>query len=355
MSEFKHPLSRSISKSTVLHYCVKKYYFSTYSNYLREVDMWLWNDAMVSKNIKSLAMWIGESLHDLMSDYLNLLKNNQDSAENIEKIKVSLLWKMDRDFQISKVRDYTKYNSDLKFWLTEHYYKENIDELYTQCKSSMIESFDKFCESELHAEIKQYFWDHGNIIFIEPKEKNFESMKIEIDNIPDLMWINVYAQPDFWIITKDKKYIIYDRKSGKIPEKDPNSISDQLKVYAYKILQKIGLEKIDDFDCEAYEVFLKWIVKFGGKITKQDLLDIEQKIIDDVNIQKWFILNKNVESNIPMESGNFARTSDIHKCKNCTFYKVCEELKKYEKVSDLDPIQMPKVDEIEYSDDDFPF
>jgi len=355
MSEFKNPLSRSISKSTILHYCVKKYYLSTYSNYLKDVDMWLRNDAMIAKNIKSLAMWLWECLHDLMSDYLNLLKNNQNSSENIERIKVSLLWKMDRDFQISKARDYTKYNSDLKFWLTEHYYKENIDSLYFQWKNAILESFDKFCESELNTEISQHFQNHDNITFIEPKEKNFDSMKIEIDNIPELMWINVYAQPDFWIITKDKKYIIYDRKSGKIPQKDSNSISDQLKVYAYKILQKIGLEKIDDFDCEAYEVFLKWIVKFGWKITKQDLLDIEQKIIDDVNIQKWFILNKNVESNIPMESSNFARTNDIHKCKNCTFYKVCEELKKYEKVSDLDLIQMPKVDEVEYSDDDFPF
>jgi uncharacterized protein (UPF0179 family) len=62
-----------------------------------------------------------------------------------------------------------------------------------------------------------------------------------------------------------------------------------------------------------------------------------------------------VEKNIPMESGNFARTNDPYKCKDCTFYKVCEELKKYEKISDLDSVQMPKVDEVEYSDDDFPF
>jgi hypothetical protein len=50
-----------------------------------------------------------------MSDYLHLLKDNQDSIENIEKAKVSLLSKMDRDFQISKLRDYTKYDSDVKF------------------------------------------------------------------------------------------------------------------------------------------------------------------------------------------------------------------------------------------------
>lgn len=355
MSEFKNSLSRSISKSTILHYCVKKYYFSTYSNHLKDIDLWLRNDAMVAKNIKSLAMRLGECLHDLMSDYLHLLKSNQDSPESIEKVKISLIAKMDRDFQISKNRDYTKYNSDLKFGLTEHYYKENIDWLYSQWKNAMIESFDNFCKSELNFEIKQYFQDPENIIFIEPKEKNFESMKIEIDNIPDLMWINVYAQPDFGIITKDKKYIIYDWKSGRIPQKDPNLISDQLKVYAYKVLQKIWLENLDNIDVWAYEVFLKWIVKFGWKITKQDLLDIEQKIIDDVNIQKNFLVNKDIESNIPMESSNFARTSDPYKCKDCTFYRVCEELKKYEKISDLNSVQMPDVNEMEHSDDDFPF
>ena len=355
MAEFKNPLSRSISKSTVLHYCVKKYYFSTYSNYLKEVDMWLRNDAMVSKNIKSLAMWLGECLHDLMSDYLHLIKDNQNSAENIEKAKVSLVTKMDRDFQISKVRDYTKYNSDLKFWLTEHYYKENIDDMYLQWKKSILDCFDAFCKSELNDEIISYIKDPENTIFIEPNEKNFESMKIEIDNNPDLMWMNIYAQPDFWIITKDKKYIIYDRKSGKIPEKDPNSISDQLKVYAYKVLQKIWLENIDNIDVQAYEIFLKWIVKFGWKITKQDLLDIEQKIVDDANIQKQLIINKNVESNMPLESSAFHRTDDPYKCQNCTFYKVCEEIKKYEKFSGMDEIQTPKIEEVEYSDDDFPF
>lgn len=355
MAEFKNSLSRSISKSTVLHYCVKKYYLSTYSNYLREKDRWLRNNAMVAKNLKSLAMRLGECLHDLMSDYLHLIKNNEKTIENIEKIKSSLLSKMDRDFQISRARDYSKYNSDVKFWLTEHYYKENIDDFFEKWKELILSEFDQFCQSELNAEIEKYFQEPWNTLFIEPKEKNFESMKIEIDNIPDLMWMNIFAQPDFWIITKDKKYIIYDRKSGKIPEKAPDSISDQLKVYAYKILQKIWYDKIDDFEVEAYEIFLKWIVKFWWKITKQDLLDIEQKIIDDANIQKSLILNKNVSDNQPIESTYFQRTSDIFKCKNCTFYKVCEELKKYETTKWMDELQIPKISEIDYSEDDFPF
>jgi len=77
-------------------------------------------------------MWMGECLHDLISDYLHLVKNNQDTLENIGKARVLLTTKMDRDFQISRARDYTKYNANVKFGLTEHYYKENIDEMYEQ-------------------------------------------------------------------------------------------------------------------------------------------------------------------------------------------------------------------------------
>jgi hypothetical protein len=58
---------------------------------------------------------------------------------------------------------------------------------------------------------------------------------------------------------------------------------------------------------------------------------------------------------MPLESSAFHRTVDPYKCQSCTFYKVCEEIKKYEKVSDIDEIHMPKVEEIEYFDDDFPF
>jgi hypothetical protein len=61
------------------------------------------------------------------------------------------------------------------------------------------------------------------------------------------------------------------------------------------------------------------------------LQDIEHKIISDTKLQKQLIINSDVEENKPLPSENFPRTSDIQKCSNCTFFKVCEELKKFEK------------------------
>lgn len=326
----KIPLSRSISKSTILHYCTKKYYFSTYSNYLKEVDQWIWNQAMLAKNLKSIHMRLWEKIHDLMSDYLNLLQQDKATPEKVSEMKEQMSLEMDKEYQISKNRDYSLYDPSLKFWLTEHYYQNNIDDIYNTWKIQILDSFDKFLESDFHNDIKLHFSDKNNKFFIEPKEKDFESMKIEIDNIPELMWITVYAQPDFGIVTKDWEYIIYDRKSGKTPNKSLDHISDQLKVYAYKILQKIWIEKIDSFKSRWFEVYLKSLDKFWWNISKEQIQEVEQKIIEDTKIQKDLIINKDIEENKPLPSIEFQRTTDLQKCSDCTFYKVCQELKNFE-------------------------
>lgn len=327
----KIPLSRSISKSTILHYCTKKYYFSTYSNHLKEIDLWLRNQAMLAKNLKSIYMRFWERIHDLMSDYLHLLQNDTATPENIQKIKNEMLSQMDIEYKISKNRNYETYQPNLKFGLTEHYYQKDIDEEYNTGKDKLVESFDNFLISDFHNDIKCYFSDKSNRFFIEPKEKDFESMKIEIDNIPELIWISIYAQPDFWIITKEWEYIIYDRKSGKDPDKSSSIVSDQLHVYAYKILQKIWIEKIDTIKAKWFEFYIKSQLEFWWNISKVDLQKIEQKIIDDTAIQKQLIINWNVEENKPLPTINFPRTTDQYKCKDCTFYKVCEDLKNFEK------------------------
>lgn len=347
-------LSWSISKATILHYCTKKYYFSTYSNYLKEVDKWIWNQAMLAKNLKSIYMRFGEKIHDLMSDYLNLVKEWNDSLEKINEIKQNLIGQMDQEYKISKDREYLNYDYNIKFWLTEHYYWNNIDELYETGKHKILESFEHFLESEFNLEIKKLFADKSNTFFIEPKEKDFDSMKIKIDNIPELIWIDVYAQPDFGIITANKEYLIYDRKSGKIPNKSTEHISDQLKVYAYKILQKIWIENIDNFNAKGFEIYLKTLDQFWWKIKKEDLQQIEQKIISDTKIQKELIIEKDVENNQPLASENFPRTTDLQKCSNCTFFKVCEELKKIEK-GDIFINTSDKSITNEYLEDDFPF
>jgi hypothetical protein len=55
-------------------------------------------------------MWIGEKTHYLISDYLNLLKDKEDTDENINKIKEGIAEEMRYEFENSKNKNYEEAN-----------------------------------------------------------------------------------------------------------------------------------------------------------------------------------------------------------------------------------------------------
>jgi len=81
---------------------------------------------------------------------------------------------------------------------------------------------------------------------------------------------------------------------------------------------------------EGYEVYLPSMNKIGGKIEKSDIDDIIQKIKDDVEYQRQFLVDGDIVKNEALPHQNFARTPNEKKCASCTFRKVCEELKNFE-------------------------
>jgi hypothetical protein len=80
-------LSRSNTRISTLEYCEKKYFLNYYTFFLKKIDQKLRETGIINKKLKTLEMWIGEKTHYLISDYLNLLKNKEDTEENINKIK----------------------------------------------------------------------------------------------------------------------------------------------------------------------------------------------------------------------------------------------------------------------------
>lgn len=331
MSYTSNNLWRSSTRLTVLEYCQKKYYFNYYTNFLKDIDEKLRLDWLLLKNLKSIEMWIWEKTHHLLSDYLKLMKKKSDSQENINKLKEEITAIMTNDFNISKNKDYEAwYDKNQKFWLTEHYYKiEGIDQRLQDAIDKVINNLDTFISSERHDKVWRFFEISQSVYIESPKRPDYDNMRIIIDSIPELMDVSILASPDFGAILGDDRFTIIDRKSGKENMND-DLVPDQIKVYALKMILKKWKLNINDIDIKWYEVYLPSLQVNWWQITQQDIEWIIQKIINDVNFQKQFIVDWDVTKNIPVPQKNFQRTTSAKKCQTCTFRKICEDLKKFE-------------------------
>ena len=77
---------------------------------------------------------------------------------------------------------------------------------------------------------------------------------------------------------------------------------------------------------EAYEVYLNSMNAYGGVIIQQDIDDIVVKIGKDVEGQKQFLVDQDVEKNLPLDMVLFRKTTSTKKCESCAFRSVCEKL-----------------------------
>ena len=327
-NNYNHTLTWSTTRITVLEYCNKKYYFNYYPHSLRNLNEEVWLTALLLKNLKSIDMRVGEKTHHLLSDYLRALKKWEQDEEAIQAHKDRVMGEMKKEFEISKTRDYTSYDRDNKFWLSEHYYGENVDDKFEEAMKKVLHNLDVFIESERNEKVQHYFTTAKSVYVENPREKDFEGMKLNLYTIPELRAVNVMAAPDFGVVLSDNKYLIIDRKTGQ-EKMDTDWISEQLKIYTLKLLLKSHLD-IEKTDIEAYEVYLPSLHQIGGKIEKTDIDHIVQKLKDDVEYQKQFLVDSDIIKNEPLSPDNFPRTKSKKKCATCTFRKVCEDLKTFE-------------------------
>lgn len=94
---------------------------------------------------------------------------------------------------------------------------------------------------------------------------------------------------------------------------DTDGATDQVKIYALKLILKGGLD-LEKAEVMGYEVYLPSMKKIGGKITKEDIDGIIEKLKEDVEFQKQFLVDGDVEKNEPLPHTSFPRTKSEKKC-----------------------------------------
>lgn len=199
-TERKHrtnTLSRSNTRITLLEYCEKKYFLNYYSFALKGISQELRKDTLISKKLKSLEMRMGEKTHYLISDFLKLLETKEATPENIQKIKEGIAEEMRYEFEKSKEKDYSILDFNQPGGLSEHFYQENIDDQLEPTIQKVRNNLEKLIASPRIEKI-QNTMNGSNIVYIEnPKNPDFEAMKVETDSIPALKNISIMASPDF--------------------------------------------------------------------------------------------------------------------------------------------------------------
>lgn len=273
-------------------------------------------------------MRLGQKTHEIMSDYLRLLSQYEVQEHHIQQLIDQTAHHMRTEFETSAKKDYTKYDKNNPHGLKEHYFHEQNTIDLDQGIQKITDNLRAFIASPLHTQIQWYF-KAGHSYYIESKERNFDIMKLyapELTGSEDTM---IRAAPDFGIVMDENNYIIYDRKTGNDSERIPGQISDQLKMYAVKLLHKTH-KNLDNITIHCYEVFLPSMQQYGGIITPQDIASITQTIQNDVQELKSLIQEGNGRKNIPLPSQSFPRTTSTAKCRECRLRKVCAKLKKRE-------------------------
>lgn len=190
-------LNRSNTRITLLEYCEKKYFLNYYTFALKNLDQELRKTALISKKLKSLEMRMGEKTHFLISDFLQLLQTGEATPENIQKIKDGLAEEMRYEFEASKAKDYETLNFDERGGLSEHFYQENIDDQLEPTIQRVWANLDALIASPWIAKL-QATMNGSNIVYIEnPKQPDFEAMKVETNTLPQLRELSIMASPDF--------------------------------------------------------------------------------------------------------------------------------------------------------------
>lgn len=334
MQNFSSPFGWSTSRMTLFHHCHKKYYFQYYTNTLKSIGTDLRLDWLLLKNLTSFNMRLGEKTHHIIADYLRLLAKNASSQrqeassiwEDITNLKSSIRSSMQHQFGLAKTKNYNEYNKEQKFGFKELCYGEALDEKLEAWIQKVWWNLDALIVSDLHDTLLHFF-SNGYKHYIEANESDFEQMKLVLDHHPILQDVTIWAWPDFGITCPDNTYYIYDRKSWTQKDIPQDSITDQLKVYAYKLLCNTK-KTLDEVTIYTYEVYLPSMYMIGGKVQQTDIDSIKQKIVDDVHELQSMTIDGNIKNNTPKHIDTFVRTTDTSKCDTCMFKRLCAKLKK---------------------------
>jgi hypothetical protein len=294
----KSELTWSFSRDRMFKECRRAYYYNYYASWLgwlEDADEFA-RKAYILKNIRSIDVWIGDVVHQIIKWIFENKINAKDISykDALHKAKQLLLSTWEQSRQHMWKRN-VKYNLNL----FEHYYN---------CEPSREELVPKL--QKVTRSIHNIY-NSGLLQWVASLPRNSVLRVDEVDSF-DFEGVKIFAVPDFAV--KDNNYILYDWKTGRPSDKDVLQLSCYTLYAVYK--WGISADKV-----RLIPVYLTEEPLSMQEIVPLDIQTVEQYIRDSIAEMKAVLID--VAKNQP-DIERCYKTDDYHKCRRCRFQEICQ-------------------------------
>ena len=307
---FKNEFSWSKSRDGLFKECKRKYFFNHYG---------FWNGWIASeedrvkriyylKKLSTKEVWMGSVVHEVIEFVLKRFRigavNRNDpsgpSEVSLSHALVILRKRMESDFEMSKLKEYTGFMSKAHKFYEDEYGVEISNEAKMELFSKAELCVTNFFNSDIFMEIRRT-----------PVE---DWITLEDFLSFDFRETKVYLSIDF-AMRKGDKIILYDWKTGKERLAD---FDLQLGLYALYVAEKFGMS------AENIEARI-----FNVAIDKVDLFEVDEARLEEMrsyirgSVLEMKKLLVDVRENEASEE-DFEKSEGFW-CSRCNFRKVCLE------------------------------
>lgn len=294
MAELKRELTWSFSRDRMFNDCRRAYYYQYYASWGgwdRNADEFS-RKAYLLKNISTIDIWIGETIHQVIAWVLSHKKEGIDipfKQANEQALKeLKRTWK-----QSIKKAWQVKIKSNLNLY--EHYYNEQPDD--AEMKKKMAKA----------AKCIRNFYSCGLLDDISLKKI------ISVDQFDSFICdgIKIFAIPD--LAVSNGRYTLYDWKTGKLSEKDVL----QLSFYVLYAMHKWGLseEKVN-----IVPVYLAEEEVSLEPVAKKTVAAMKEYMLTSFDSMKSVL--SSIDENIA-DFDSCYKTDETWRCVRCKFKEIC--------------------------------
>ncbi len=323
MAELVNEFAFSWSRQKIFYECPRKLYWQYYGSWKG------WDGeapaharlAYRLKQIKNLAMLVGETFHEELAEILRR-RSPRACGVPTEQLKGDMERRLLRRLRESRDADWERYGDPKhKTILFEDYYGRGVTgDMTDQALAALHRCVDGL-QTEAYAR-RVFAAPLEALRFIDPKLDNIDDSRVSLDGL------TLYASPDLVVAGKSGGLHILDWKTGTPRVEDVNAA--QLAIYGLFVQRKFGTP-LDQMT--AHLIYVA-----AGERRAQNVLDGEPEAKRIIATYVTDVQSRltDVAANVAGDIEAFPMTTNVRLCRGCNFRELCDRLEEPAEASSAD-------------------